>query len=195
MDSIRKAETEKGKTPWWRSAYFRISVILAVVCITIFVFVTFRERVKEFENYGYFGAFLVNLIASASLVLPVPAIAVVFTLGGIINPVLVGLVSGLGAALGEITGYLAGYGGQILFERGRYYDTLVNWMKRKGDITLFVLSVVPNPIFDIAGATAGALGFPLWRFLVITWAGKTVKSLGIAFAGYWGLQFLLRFLA
>jgi membrane protein YqaA with SNARE-associated domain len=48
---------------------------------------------------------------------------------------------------------------------------------------IFVLSFVPNPFFDVAGATAGALRFPLWKFLLMCFLGKSLRYMLIAFAG------------
>jgi membrane protein DedA with SNARE-associated domain len=31
---------------------------------------------------------------------------------------------------------------------------------------------------------AGGLRYPLWKFFIFCWAGKTIKSLAFAFAGY-----------
>jgi membrane protein DedA with SNARE-associated domain len=59
---------------------------------------------------------------------------------------------------------------------------------------LFTLSAIPNPFFDFAGAIAGAIYYPLWKFLLFCWAGKTIKGLMVAFAGAWGLRFILHWL-
>ena len=40
---------------------------------------------------------------------------------------------------------------------------------------LFVVSLIPNPIFDLVGVAAGALRYPIWRFLIAVWAGKILK--------------------
>jgi uncharacterized membrane protein YdjX (TVP38/TMEM64 family) len=56
-------------------------------------------------------------------------------------------------------------------------------MKRHGSLTLLILAIIPNPFFDIAGVVAGALGFTWWRFLLVSWLGKTIQGLLIAYAG------------
>ncbi len=63
------------------------------------------------------------------------------------------------------------------------YQRLVAWMERRGGITIFVLSVIPNPFFDLAGIAAGTLRYPLWRFLLFCWLGKTLKTTLVAWAG------------
>ena len=82
-----------------------------------------------------------------------------------------------------MTGYAAGFGGRAVIEDQEVYARLEAWMQRRGGITILVLSVIPNPLFDLAGIAAGTLGYPLWRFLLIAWVGKTVKTTLVAWAG------------
>jgi hypothetical protein len=65
-------------------------------------------------------------------------------------------------------------------------------MERRGSVTLFILSAVLNPFFYPAGLAAGALKFGIRRYFIICWAGKTIKGLTVAYAGYWGLRALMR---
>jgi len=51
---------------------------------------------------------------------------------------------------------------------------------------------VLNPLFYPAALTAGALKFGIRRFFLICWAGKTIKGISVAAAGYWGLAGLLK---
>jgi uncharacterized membrane protein YdjX (TVP38/TMEM64 family) len=104
-------------------------------------------------------------------------------MGTIFNPFWVGLAAGGGATLGEVSGYLLGFSGQAVIENKVWYDRICTWMKKYGDITVLVLAVIPNPFFDIAGLVAGALKMPVWRFLLWTWLGKTIKMMAFAFGG------------
>jgi len=155
--------------------------VLAVV-ITLAI-ATFRDELARFERYGYPGVFLISLLGNATVILPAPSLAFVFGMGGVLNPLFVGLVAGVGEALGELTGYLAGYGGQAVVEDWQMSDRLERWMRRNGSATIFVLSAIPNPFFDLAGIAAGALRFPLERFLLSCWVGKTIKTTFFAFVG------------
>jgi uncharacterized membrane protein YdjX (TVP38/TMEM64 family) len=134
------------------------------------------------------------LLGNATIVLPAPGLTLVFALGSALNPIATGLAAGAGAALGELTGYLAGYTGREVVEDQALYRRFEGWMKRYGSATLFILAIIPNPFFDIAGVVAGALGFTWWRFLLVSWAGKTIQGIMIAYAGAisanWVLQWL-----
>jgi len=172
-----------------RKLYLRILTILVVIAITATIFV-FRDQVADLETYGYLGAFLIAVATSATIILPVPGIVLIFTLGESLNPVLLGFVAGSGSALGEITGYMAGFSGQVVFENSRFYPRLEQWMRRRGFIVISILSFVPNPFFDVAGATAGALKYPLWKFLLACFLGKTVRYILVAFAGAYTLEWV-----
>jgi membrane protein DedA with SNARE-associated domain len=54
-----------------------------------------------------------------------------------------------------------------------------------------VLSATINPLFYPAALAAGALRFKLWKFTVICLAGKIIKGMAVAFAGYYGLRQVL----
>jgi len=59
-------------------------------------------------------------------------------------------------------------------------------------VIIFLLAVIPNPVFDIAGMVAGALKLPLWRFMLWSWLGKCIKMLAFAYGGV-GLLHLFGF--
>jgi membrane protein YqaA with SNARE-associated domain len=168
----------------------RIVQVLTVIAVVVALYaaVYFRDRLQELKQYGYAAVFLVGLVSNATLILPVPGLAVSSVMGGVFNPWIVGLVGGVGQALGELTGYMAGYSGQTLVDENPIYDRLTRWMQRYGVVTIFVLALIPNPIFDLGGMAAGTLRFPLWKFLVSSIAGKVIKNIGFALAGYYGIE-------
>jgi len=186
------AETTKRRL-LSRGQFLRLLAVLAVLAITATLF-AFRHEVKEFESYGYLGAFLISLVSSATIILPVPGMVLIFALGATFNPVLIGLAAGAGSALGEITGYMLGYSGQTIFQNSKIYLRMERWMRRRGTIVIFILSFVPNAVFDLAGAAAGVLRFPLWKFLLVCFAGKTLRNILVAMAGAWGIPWLSGFL-
>ena len=165
-----------------------VLAILAALGATIY----FRDRLQELKQYGYAAVFLVGLVSNATVVLPVPGLAVSSVMGGVFNPWIVGLVGGLGQALGELTGYMAGYSGQTLVDGNPTYNRLTRWMQRYGTWTIFVLALIPNPVFDLGGMAAGTLRFPVPKFLVACTAGKVIKNMIFALAGYYGIETLLR---
>jgi uncharacterized membrane protein YdjX (TVP38/TMEM64 family) len=127
------------------------------------------------EAAGLAGVFLVCLVGNATILFPVPAAAAAVAGGAVLDPLAVALSAATGAALGELSGYLAGRGGACTVCRHALYPRVERWMRRYGTLTLLILAAVPNPVFDAAGLAAGAARFPLWRFLAATWAGKLAK--------------------
>jgi len=171
----------------------RVLALFIVVAITIYIF-TIRERVEEFAAFGYPGIFLIALLANATVLLPAPGVAVIYAMGAIFNPFGVGLAAGTGGALGELSGYLAGFSGQAVVERMDAYYRIKPWVDRYGGWTIMVLSAIPNPFFDIAGIAAGIAKMPLRTFLFFTWVGQLIKMTVFALAGHYSISMLSNFI-
>lgn len=154
------------------------------------VIVLYADRLSQLGAYGYPGLFLLNLLASATLILPAPGLALAFAAGSALNPWLVGLAVGSGSTCGELTGYLAGISGRGVISNQAQYERISSLMRRYGLGVLFVLSLVPNPLFDVAGIIAGAMHIPVWQFLAATWVGKVIKTTVVALAGAGMMQAL-----
>ena len=172
----------------------RILALLVVIAITYFVY-SIRDRVDQFAAYGYPGIFLVALMANATVFLPAPGVAIVFAMGNIFNPLGVALAAGTGGALGELSGYLAGFSGQAVIEHTRAYDRIHSWVVKYGVWAIFLLSAIPNPFFDIAGVTAGIARMSLRRFLIACWIGQLIKMAFFAYAGFYSLDWLMKSLS
>jgi membrane protein YqaA with SNARE-associated domain len=182
MMDASPASARSGRTPPWVGKALRLLIVLLVLGLSLGIY-AFRGHFAELGALGYPGISLVSFLGNATIILPAPSLALVFAMGSALPPVLVGLAAGIGETLGELTGYAAGFGGRAVIENRKLYDRLAAWMGRAGDITIFVLSVIPNPLFDLAGIAAGTLRYPLWRFLLVSWLGKTIKTVLVAWAG------------
>lgn len=178
--------------PQYRSYFsylWRAVGLILVLSLTISIALS-PEQVRRLQALGYAGAFLAMLASNATVILPAPGLVIVFALGSSLNPLLVGLCAAVGATLGEITGYITGYSGMVVMENTRIAQRIQSWMKRNGPLTIFVLSIVPNPFFDIAGILAGASKMPLWKFQSFTFGGKLIQSILIALAGSLSLHWI-----
>jgi uncharacterized membrane protein YdjX (TVP38/TMEM64 family) len=174
----------------------RLRVVQALTVIAIFTALGtafyFRNHIQELERYGYAAVFLVGLVSNATLIFPVPGLAVSAILGSVFNPWIVGLAGGAGQTLGELTGYMTGYSGQTWIDENPTYNRLTRWMQRHGFLTIFVLALIPTPLFDLGGMAAGALRYPLWKFLASAAIGKVTKNIIVALAGCYGIEWLVR---
>jgi uncharacterized membrane protein YdjX (TVP38/TMEM64 family) len=167
----------------------RVLAVLAVIGITVYIY-SIRDRVEEFAAYGYPGIFLVALMANATVFLPAPGVAVVFAMGSIFNPLGVALAAGTGGAIGELSGYLAGFGGQAVVERTDIYNRIHPWIEKYGGWAILVLSAIPNPFFDIAGVAAGMAKMKFWKFLLFCWIGQIIKMAMFAYAGAYSIDWI-----
>jgi len=169
--------------------------------------VVYWDDIRNLQQYGYLGAFLISVFGGATIIAPIPMTPVVFFLGTVmrpelaphLGPVFVGVAAGLGETIGGISIYMTGYGGGAAalngIKHGRFqkvFARLMNWMERRGSLVLFVLSAVLNPFFYPAAIVAGATRFGIRKYLLICLAGKTIKGISVAAAGYWGLGSILR---
>ena len=141
------------------------------------------DQIIRLSQYGYIGLFVIAMLSSASVFVPVPGLALAFATGGTPEPLGVGLAIGSGAAVGELIGYLAGASGHGLIEDNSGYRRVAGWMERYGMWAVFGLAIIPNPLFDIVGIVSGVLRIPVWRFFCACWAGNVIKATAIAFAG------------
>lgn len=162
----------------------RAVVLLAVIALTV-VLLIYRDQIQTLQAYGYPGIFLFSILANATILVPIPGVIFTSAMGAVFNPLWVSIAAGAGASLGELSGYLAGFSGQAVVENSKKYERVVHWMEKYGDITILVLAFIPNPLFDLAGMTAGILKMPVWKFLIFCVIGKILKMMMFAYAGDW----------
>jgi membrane protein YqaA with SNARE-associated domain len=197
LPSEKSAVKKRRRLPAWRLEYSLLIFVVVLMTVFAFAFFYFQVQVSRLKDYGYVGVFIINFIGAASMFLPTPAAASVVGGGAILNSylgiptfVFVGLVAGLAEALGEFTGYAAGYGGRIMIQERPEYKRIQGWMERHGVITMFAMAVIPNPLFDVAGAAAGVVRMPLLRFFLAVLAGKVIKDMYMAAVGDFGIEAL-----
>lgn len=165
--------------------------LLAVIGLSAFVF-SIRDQAEQLAAYGYPGIFLIALLANATVLLPAPGLAVVFAMGGIFHPMGVALAAGTGGALGELSGYLAGFSGQAVIEHTDVYERTAPFVEKHGFFAILFLAAIPNPFFDLAGIAAGVTKMPVSRFLLACWIGQIIKTLTFAYAGSASLQWIFQ---
>jgi len=95
-----------------------IGLLIATTCITIagsVLLIINSEYVSQLQPHSYLGLFLISLLAGAPIPIFTPGILITFALGSILNPILVGIVAGIGNAVGNIFAYWTGHGGIRFF--------------------------------------------------------------------------------
>lgn len=166
-------------------------VITSLLCVLI---LHHREFLDEISTWGYVGCFLVNVIASGTFVVPGMGAIITFTLGGVLNPAVVGFVAGFGEATGAVGAYLTGYGGRGILINGRLQDRFSSLMQRHGSKAMFLMAALINPIYYPFAVWMGVLRVRVGRFFFYTLLGRTLKNLLLAYLGYFGMRTVLQWL-
>jgi membrane protein DedA with SNARE-associated domain len=180
-------------------------LFLATTLLSIYFVIRYWQVILQLQHFGYAGAFIVALIAGSGIPTPISYILLTFTFGGILNPALVGLASGVGAGLGGTSLFLVGRGGQRFFPHIRHYSVdeatsnklankFVNLAQKRGSVVVFMMSALLNPVFAPMAIAMGALRFRLLKFVALCVAGNIVKAMIISYAGYLGIGSILRWL-
>lgn len=143
----------------------------------------FRDQIIQLRRYGYIGAFLIEFISNASVLIPFPGSAVTAAMSPFFNPLLLALMAASGAALGELSAYIAGWSGNLLIENKTWYIRVRGWMEKYGGIIILLMAAIPNPLFDTAGLAAGSLRYPVFNFFLWCWCGKMLNRLVLVFGG------------
>jgi membrane protein DedA with SNARE-associated domain len=169
-----------------------------------FAVVFYWQDFQAQASFSYLGLFLVCVVGGATVIIPVPSLAVQFTMGAVLNPAIVGAVAGLGSGVGGTLVFLFGRGGRKLFSNVdfsyldsdkaivRWTGRIMNWARNRGSTAVFLMSAIFNPVFFPMAMAMGTSRFKMWRFFVMCWAGNTVKSLLVAYLGYYGLGSILK---
>jgi membrane protein YqaA with SNARE-associated domain len=148
--------------------------------------------IERLGHWGYVGAFLISLIASATIILPAPGIAVVIAMSTTLDPLVLAVVAGIGSAFGELSGYLAGTSGSALVpaRRRAQFEQLQRLTDRYGVVGLTLLAALPLPLFDFAGIVAGMLRMRVATFLAAVSLGKSAKYLVLILLGVGPVHYL-----
>lgn len=205
--------SQEVKQGWPKRAIFLGALALVTtvgLCIAAIYYKDTLMDMASVAGYSLLGMAVVAFVAGSTvsfIAIPVPYWLLVFTLPGVLAPqwgllapVAVGLTSALGATLGHLPTFMIGYGGGSLSQRfetltnNRFYNRAMEWAQKHGAWAVFVMSAVLNPIHLPMTLAIGALRYSPPKFFLFSLLGNIVKSLFIAFCGYFGLSSLFQFL-
>jgi len=189
------------KIPRWLMIAVFVAVIIATLVGTAVPFALGWLDKDDFETLGYAGIFLANFFGTATGFIPVPGLTAAgqaLIVAGADSLFIPGVVvaGAAGMTLAESTAYLTGSIGRGLAEQrqrpatgvfGRSMRRIAAWVDRLmanyGFPTLLLLSAIPNPFFEFAGITAGAVRMNFWRFLLAVAIGKTIRVILLVIIG------------
>jgi len=183
------------RKPTKREAIIGGISLAVTIALSLFI-IQHRGYIDKIAHWGYFGCFVISVLTNGTFILPGVGIVLTFTLGGVLNPAIVGAVAGIGEAIGAIGAYFTGYAGRGLVRDSNsgLYLRFSNIIDRHGSKAIFFVSALLSPFFYPFAVFLGMLRFGWVRFFLATWAGRTVKSMVLAYLGYFGLRSLLQWL-
>ncbi|PDW01720.1 VTT domain-containing protein [Candidatus Viridilinea mediisalina] len=143
--------------------------------------------IERLGAFGYVGALLAATLANATVIVPVPYYPLIMRLGQALNPWGVVFAAALGSALGELVAYYVGRSGRHVAETTPFYLWVQRQLRHpwRAPLVIFLLAAPPNPLFDVAGLLAGALGVPVWVFFISTFLGRIARMSGLVLFGVW----------
>jgi membrane protein YqaA with SNARE-associated domain len=173
-----------------RGGFRLIAIGAALTAANLAVYLLLPPALLEgLGGFGYLGAFASAALANATVLVPVPYYPLLIRLGQTFNPYGVTLAAAAGSVIGELVAFYVGRAGTATLQRTRFYS----WAHRqlshpwRAPLLLFALSAPPNPFFDVAGLLAGAVGVPVWVYMLATFLGRIIR-MGVIVALGLGLR-------
>ena len=102
-----------------------------------------------------------------------------------------GIISGFGATLGEMTGYLVGYfGGKPVDDQKKNgFREYIEQHPERTPFTIWALAVTPIPD-DPVIVPLGMAKYPWWKVFIPCLIGKSMFLVGVSWAGRFGLEWV-----
>ncbi len=146
-------------------------------------YVLFKPDPASLASLGYPGIAIAMFLTSSTVLFPAPGFAAVVWAGAVWDPLWVGIAAGVGAATGELSGYILGAGGNALLDlkESKSWARAHRLFRKYGLLAIVVLAIIPNPFFDAVGLIAGSLAYSIRRFWLACAAGKIIKFVAMAY--------------
>ena len=141
------------------------------------------------QDYGYLGVFLVQLVSSSSLFLPVPGFFVTIAAGAAMNPLLVTVSAAVGSSIGEFTGRLVAIGSRKMLARGMDFERARMLYSHYGNWSVFLFAATPLPL-DLIGILSGIVKLNPAVFFAMTKSGKLLLNGMLVYDGQQSLAVL-----
>ncbi|MEE9283914.1 MAG: VTT domain-containing protein [Nitrososphaerales archaeon] len=153
-----------------------------------------QSIISLISGFGYLGAFLSGFLGSSSLFIAIfPSFIVIPLLATQLNPLFVGLLGGIGAGIGQYLHYYIGLGGRRIVSdkiRGRV-DSWRSRLDKYGVVLIVLFAATPLTPDDLLWIPLGMMRYPKTKALAAAIFGKIILNLFYAYAGFYGLSFLL----
>jgi membrane protein YqaA with SNARE-associated domain len=165
-------------------------IFLSIIALTGIIAFYSDEITKTFGNYSYIGIFILSFLGSASLFIPLGSLqlTVVLVAKGL-NPILSAIIAGVGSGIGESTGYIFGKESKELINtkdmnKLKWFLKLQKGIIKKYELAgIFILALMPNPVFDFVGIYCGLRKIDYKIYLVLTILGRIIRYFILIYFG------------
>jgi uncharacterized membrane protein YdjX (TVP38/TMEM64 family) len=199
-----------------KKKFLNTGVWLALISVTIVVcvlLVRYWKYLEQFQILIYLGLFFTAILAGSPIPIPTPCMALTLALGSKFDPVVIGLIAGLGAAIGSMMVYFTARTGRhflpglnISDPANKIYTSwmgkflqkiklprILKFINKRGIVGVFLFSIFPNPLLMPVLFTMGINRARAWKVAIACLLGHSVLFLALAFLGHYGLGSLLRY--
>ena len=157
----------------------------------------FESFLTFVQHGGYLEIFVASFILNATVLIPIiplPSyLPIIVGVGIGLNPLLTGLIAGVGGSLAKLIPYFAGFGGSAAIEKfehrtPRFLKILERFYSNIGFLTIMIWSFLPLPS-DIICVLSGAAEYDVKKFFTAFLIGRTARSIIIAYIGTFLIEF------
>ena len=154
------------------------------------ILLTVAEIAAGPRMMAYLGVLGLSALTNAVLFLPSGRGAILVAGALVLNPLAVAILTGIGGAVGELTGYALGRSSRRLEGPVKVPEWLTNRARRHMAATVLAVSIIPSPFVDTIGIVAGRLGYPLRLFLAYSIVGKVIQSIVFVYLALWNISLI-----
>jgi len=144
-------------------------------------------------SFGYLGLFIISIIGTATILFPFPIDVIIFASGGFLNPILSGIIAGIGSAIGELTSYYTGRAGRKVISMRKEKKIFLKTKKLFNKYSFWIIPIfafTPLPM-DIIGLVCGGLNYNVKKFFIGSLIGKIPRTLILTIAGSYTIPWVL----
>lgn len=185
----KKEMNEKEKRKSFLIKWGGLIFIIAVIALFIFLAVSninFGQWIANsamwfYDKFGwwgiYIGIFTISIFGNFTVLFPVPYTIAIIVISAVVpgvNPIILGIVAGAGAGIGEVSAWIIGRGSQEMLGDMKSINRMKAWVdKGWAPIIIFIFAATPLPD-DAFMIVLGFCSYSILKTLFYCFLGKVV---------------------
>ncbi len=165
-----------------------IGIIIFVFLLLAILQINFGQWLADtifwfYDTFGapgiYFGVFIISIFGNLTIIFPVPYVIALIVISAVIgfpgvNPIILGMIGGLGASIGEVSAWLIGRGSQNIFKNNKNIERMKTYVdKGWAPLLIFIFAATPLPD-DAFLIVLGMASYSILKTLIYCFIGKFV---------------------